>query len=603
LPEKPEVALKMLKGLISKLESGNNKTLLGKCHYSLGLAYQALGNFPISLEHFEKAGSIFLGINQYPDYFSTRTRMARIFSNLGDNSKALAIQFEAKRIAEEKEIVSSEVQALNGLSVIFTRMKDGEKALEHAETAAKKSKENNLIMLLGVSYINLGNSSGLLKKWEDALSYWNKSLDIFLESGDITYQGSCYGNLGIGYFHLGETQKGLELLEKCLEIKEKIGEKFDIAKTLQYLGNGNHDLKNYELAEDFYKRSIEISESINAHSISHLVYRDMAKNKYALGAYKEAYDFFHKFFELKEKIFSEEMQAQVRNLQVRSEIENSEREKEIFRLKNIDLEEANKEITRQSKLLEEKNKDITDSITFASTIQRGVLQDPEEITKLNPGISVFFQPRDVLSGDFFWYHNASGIEILAVADCTGHGVPGALLSILGINFLNQAVKEKNLLRPAAILSFLNRGLQNSFKNLKSPAGHGMDISIISYSAKDRSLKFAGANNPALLFLDGQPAELQAAKGTIGNFAEDFRFEETSIKLEKGDALFLFSDGFQDQFGETSGRRYMKRNFKSLLAGIYDKTPAIQKDILEKTFYSWKGKAEQTDDVLVVGFKM
>ncbi len=336
------------------------------------------------------------------------------------------------------------------------------------------------------------------------------------------------------------------------------------------------------------------------------------------------------------------------------------REKKILEDKVVErtaeVVKQKEELEHQNEIIEEKNKNITDSINYAEKIQRAILPDPEKIKKALPESFILFQPRDIVSGDFFWYAEVESAEkgvvrnspelltpdsrhiLLAAADCTGHGVPGAFMSMINTSLLNEAVNEKRIHQPNEILNEARKGIISALKQ-KGESGEqkdGMDVALISLkfqtpnsklqeNAKENSgtwnlelgtwnLQYAGANNsmyiirkpapsgvggsdtPVLEEIDPDPMPV-----AISDRREDFK--NNVLKLQKGDSFYLFTDGYADQFGGPKGKKFKYAQFKQLLLSIQNKSMDEQKEILDKTMAEWKGTLEQIDDILVIGVRV
>lgn len=272
------------------------------------------------------------------------------------------------------------------------------------------------------------------------------------------------------------------------------------------------------------------------------------------------------------------------------------------------------ELEAQKHVIEEKNKDITDSINYAEKIQRAILPDPAKIKKALPDSFILFEPRDIVSGDFFWYieavQNNRPLYLLAAADCTGHGVPGAFMSMINTSLLNEAVNEKKILQPNEILNEARRGIITALKQTGASGEQkdGMDVGLIALEMSGDScrLQYAGANNsmyiirkssaPVLEEIDPDPMPVAISDRT-GDFTNNV------IELKKGDSLYIFTDGYADQFGGPKGKKFKYSQFKQLLLSIQDKTMQEQHDILHKTMADWKGELEQIDDILVIGVRI
>ena len=217
---------------------------------------------------------------------------------------------------------------------------------------------------------------------------------------------------------------------------------------------------------------------------------------------------------------------------------------------------------------------------------------------------ILFKPRDIVSGDFYW-ENKVGDEIIVIAaDCTGHGVPGAFMSMLGVTFLNDIVVGKGITNPGVILNMLRTKVIESLKQqFDNPLRDGMDISVINLNFKTGKIQFSGANNPLFLVREGELTEFRGSKMPVALYEHMLEFESSEIELIKGDNLYIFSDGFIDQFGGPRDKKFMKKRFKETFLKISSHPMQQQHDLLDKTFEEWKGDGAQLDDVLVIGIKI
>lgn len=260
--------------------------------------------------------------------------------------------------------------------------------------------------------------------------------------------------------------------------------------------------------------------------------------------------------------------------------------------------------------LEKRNKKITASITYAERIQRSILLSDDQIKAIIPESFVFYKPLDVVSGDFYWFSEVNGKAIMAAIDCTGHGVPGAFMSLIGNTLMNQIVNEKKITDPAAILKELHHGIVSALRQEhdEEAAQDGMDMSICSLNKTTRELKFAGAMNPVFLVNKGEVSELSADIRGIGGILRrkkprPVEFNETKITLDKGTCIYMFSDGYMDQFGGNTGEKFNLSRFKELLKDMEGKSMQDQKQLAESTFNKWKGNHHQIDDILLIGAKV
>jgi serine phosphatase RsbU (regulator of sigma subunit) len=260
----------------------------------------------------------------------------------------------------------------------------------------------------------------------------------------------------------------------------------------------------------------------------------------------------------------------------------------------------------QNEIIEAKNKDILDSITYAKNLQESILPKASEIEKSIPNYMIYFQPRDIVSGDFYWFSENETHTYIAAADCTGHGVPGAFVSMMCYNELNRAVRELQLIEPGEILTAVSRNIITEFKNQHSryQSNDGMDIALVSINKKTQQITYAGAMNSLVHIREQDLMEIKADRRSIGGGTDlNFEFETHQVDSIKDDVLYLFSDGYQDQFGGEKGKKFMSKNFKKLLLEINHLEGAEQALELEKHLVEWRGNYEQLDDILVLGFQV
>jgi serine phosphatase RsbU (regulator of sigma subunit) len=369
------------------------------------------------------------------------------------------------------------------------------------------------------------------------------------------------------------------------------------------------------------------------------------------GDFRSAYEYHKMYSQIKDSILNEENQKHINEMQARYESEKKDREltekdAEIqkqqseakqkaterngfiagfvlvlalaffifsgYRQKqraNRLLEEKNVLIEDQKKLVETKNKNITDSINYAQRIQNSILPPDWLVKKLLPDSFVFYRAKDIVSGDFYWVEEKGEKVLFAAVDCTGHGVPGAMMSVLGFNLLTQAVNEKNITKPSDILQHLDWGVNQMLRQSteQNTVKDGMDLALCAVDFSKRELQYAGAYNGMWVIKNktGEILEVKADKSPIGVNVGGVVDHYTNhvLQLEKGDTVYIFSDGYADQFGGPYGKKFKYRPMKELLARLQHQSMDEQGNIVEKTFDTWMGNLEQVDDVLVIGIRV
>lgn len=269
-------------------------------------------------------------------------------------------------------------------------------------------------------------------------------------------------------------------------------------------------------------------------------------------------------------------------------------------------DERQKQIFMQQKLLiEESHREIKDSINYAKRIQNAILPSNRVIAENLKDVFVLYKPKDVVAGDFYWLETANDEILFAACDCTGHGVPGAMVSVICNNALNRSVREFGISEPGKILDKTREIVIAEFEKSDDEVKDGMDVSLVNLSLKGGVLKWSGANNPLWILRNGanEMQEIKADKQPIGKYAEPKPFTTHQIELNAGDAVYLITDGYQDQFGGEKGKKFKASSLKDLLISMRHESMKKQMELIDQNFESWKGKLEQVDDVCVIGFRI
>jgi len=270
---------------------------------------------------------------------------------------------------------------------------------------------------------------------------------------------------------------------------------------------------------------------------------------------------------------------------------------------NRKTENANFIISTQKKALEEKTKEILDSISYAKRLQDATLPSLISIKELLPESFVLYKPKDIVAGDFYWMEQFGDIVLIAAADCTGHGVPGALVSVVCSNALNRAVKEFHIVEPGKILDKARELILETFEKNESNVQDGMDISLCCIHTKTNEIQWSGAYNPLWYIHKGEMKEIPADKQPIGKYDKPLPFHTHQLELISGDTLYLFTDGYPDQFGGPKGKKFKYKQLQELLLANAVNPMEKQMEQLEKTINEWKGSLEQVDDILMIGIRI
>jgi serine phosphatase RsbU (regulator of sigma subunit) len=488
-------------------------------------------------------------------------------------------------------------------------------------------------------YVDRSNAKkGERKYFDSAIIYFNKGIDCANKAkihGDL---GRIYGNLGDLFYQQGDFKTAIFYNEKSMLIHRKSQDSSSIIICL--LNMGLCEMETGKVQEAINKFNI-VSSYNQRHDIKDvqmLALRALAESNYKLKRFKEGFDYFEKYVTLKEMIDKEAYSTSISNLQGSYSLEKSEanvkelkQANEIQELKNkknkyfifglltvalivfvvaglLFRQNKQKQITNlqlkeQNHIIAEKKLEIDNSIQYAKGIQQAILPNIHELTTHCPQSFVYYKPKDVVSGDFYWFGKVEEDFYCVAADCTGHGVPGALMSIIGIDKIVQAVFEKKISAPGEILSFLNSQIKQVLKQHsdKSKQMDGMDLALLKFNESLTEVEYSGANRPLIMVRNKTIVEYKADKLAIAGFtSNDQQFNTTKISLQKNDSLFIFTDGYADQFGGDDGKKFMSKNLKELLVSISELSSKEQEEKISTAFTDWKKSYEQVDDVLIIG---
>jgi serine phosphatase RsbU (regulator of sigma subunit) len=290
--------------------------------------------------------------------------------------------------------------------------------------------------------------------------------------------------------------------------------------------------------------------------------------------------------------------------QLREQIEQLKENEEQLEQKVI---QRTKEVVAQKEEIEKKNKDITASINYAQRIQQAMLPQKKQIKETFDDAFIYFNPRDIVSGDFYWYSNVNNKVIITAIDCTGHGVPGAFMSLIGEAYLNQIIERQEITEPDVILNELHKYIRKALKQEEQENHDGMDMALCSVDMKARTLEFAGAKNPLVYIQNSELFVIKGDKHPIGGIQwekdNERKFTKHLVDISKPTSFYIYSDGFGDQYGGESKRKFMGKKLNSLLLEIYNENCDDQESILSEIFNKWRGDNKQIDDVLIVGCKI
>lgn len=615
-----------------------------------GLVNMYWGKPEIALEFFFSSLKIREEINDKKGVASCLNNIGLVYHDIGEDPKALEYHFRSMKIEEEIGDKQGAASSLGNIGVIYDDQHEYSKALEYHLRSLKLDEEADnkrgisaTLNNIGLIYKNQGDS-------QKGLDYFWRAINIYTEIGNKSGQATALNNIAIIYFDQGDYQKALEYNLKALKTREETGDKEGVAMSLNNLGNTYSGLGNQTVAIEFAKKGLAVSTEIKSRILIKGANEILSKIYTKTGQYEKALEHYKAFIVDRDSLLNGENTKKILQSEIKFEFEKKEqitkfvqekkdalvlKEKEKQKgIRNIFIggfslvvvflvaifrgyrnkKKANElislqkqEVEIQKHIIEEKQKDILDSIHYAKRIQEALLKVDQEASQHLPQNFVLFKPRDIISGDFYWSLEKLDHLYLAVADCTGHGVPGAMMSMLGIAFLNEITGTEQLLSPAEILNSLRDKVVKELGS-SGQTKDGMDISLCKIGLKSGVVEWAGANNP-LWFIQTQVnsngvetkslIEIKADKQPIG-YNEVYKPFTNHSFTERNCIYYLFTDGYADQFGGPHGKKFKYRPMQEKLLGISSISLGDQKNELSSTFQIWKGNLEQVDDVCVIG---
>jgi serine phosphatase RsbU (regulator of sigma subunit) len=526
------------------------------------------------------------------------TFAGNIYESFGDYETALEFAQKALTKAREIRYREGEGEAQSVIGLIYSRLPDFDRALtaynESLQIRAKLRDQKAVASSLN----RIGRIHALKKQYDQALENYQKSLEIredLKQSGALPW---TYLGLASTYEEMGDLENAQlyyqkNLTDECSEVDKR-------CRLQSILGMGRVMLRMEKMdeAHQYLDDSLTQARELRAKPLQYEVHFALANYFELTGSPEEALKHYKIYYEIREEVNNDETRNRMKNQQIAFAVEKAEKEKEIFQLRNVELKSAYDEI----KLI---NQEITASINYASRIQAALLPQKEVLNKTLPDHFILFLPRDIVSGDFYWASQTDQKIIFCAADCTGHGVPGAFMSMLGITFLDEIVNQRNVQAVNEILNNLRKEVIKALKQTgkEQEQKDGMDIALCKYDKESGKLEFAGAYNPIYFIRNEELEEFKADRMPIG-YLEDIpqSFQSQTIQIKKGDTVYLFSDGYADQFGGPDGKKYKYGTLKEFLLKIHKQPMSEQKTLLEKNFRSWKGNRDQIDDIILMGVR-
>ncbi|TAF65961.1 MAG: tetratricopeptide repeat protein [Cytophagales bacterium] len=595
--------------------------------------------------------------------------IATIFRKQGDYPKAMENFLKAQSIYEQLKDIKQLAAVYNSIGTIFQLQSKDKEALEFYQKALQNAESVKDEAELAKIYNNIGNIYFNENKNNEALNYYNQALKINQKLKKYAIAAENLSNIGSVYMFSEQLEKAINFYEQALELHRKSNNLEGEAAIMYFMSGVYLRKEEVKKAKEYAQQSLRIADSLNIK----VYIRDALErlsDLYAKEAdFQNAFYYFKLHSQYKDSITNEYTATNITRLQFGYELEKKQAQIDLLdkdrqfnsflqygmlaglsfvaififilynnyqkqRRQSIEVMEANLMIqlkndllTEQKEIIERKKQDIDSSILYAKRIQDAMLPYENTIAQYIPDYFIFLRPRDVVSGDFYWFTVtepeatyainpdiggkpsifkgfSSEKYVIAAVDCTGHGIPGAFMSMIGHSLLTEIVNEQKITEPDRILNVLHLDVRKNLKQAEQQNYDGMDLAICTIDPEAKILKYAGGHNPLIYIQNGQLFEVKADKFGIGGYQTGLEriFTKHTIDISIPTTCYIFSDGYQDQFGGKEGKKFMKKRMFELFLKIHHLPMQEQKEIIEKNFNEWSGEYAQVDDVLMIGFK-
>ncbi len=607
--------------------------------HNLGNTHRVIGNYQTALEQYQKSLSLSDSINFIRliaannreigvVYESLSRTLLSVEENRANYKRALSFHENALKAYQALEDRQAIAQSLNNIANTYSHLATTQFVEQYGEFW-----EDSLYQI---------SSNVITSTFGKTFENYKLALEIFEELDETNEIIKININLGAHYIYVRNWGDVTQHLNKALRLARETNNQYDIALTLYYFGEYFYRTGNLQNAEKNLQQSLLIAEELGTKDLKRHVNQKLARVYEKAGNLSEALKHTKIYNHIKDEIFSEQSQKIITEMQTKYETEKKEQEIKLLNNERalnhsiIQRQRLTLAITigglvvilafavllinmirqkqRANRILEEKNElisnqkqEITDSIRYASRIQNAILPSANLLNESLKEHFVLFIPRDIVSGDFYWFTKQQNKMIIVAADCTGHGVPGAFMSMLGVSFLYEIVNKEGVMQPARILNMLRDFIKLTLSQTgkKDEQKDGMDISLCMLDHDNMKLEWAGAYNPLVLIRNKEIIEYKADKMPVAIHITDHKnFTNHKIDLQPNDVFYMYSDGFPDQFGGDQGRKFMSKRFKQLLLDIHEKPMSEQKEILRNEHIQWRGdNYDQIDDIVVFGVKV
>ncbi|MCK4664728.1 MAG: SpoIIE family protein phosphatase [Bacteroidales bacterium] len=605
----------------------SDSTSIASAYGNIANTYIYYNKFDSAIYYYSNALEIFEKIQHTKGIAILNATLGNLYLKMEEYDKALHSYLIACKLFKDINFEYYLAISSMNIGIVYQNKNNLDSALIYFNIAKTKFEDMKKFLLLGQCIGNIGKAHSYKKNYLKSINYFEKAEKFLLKFNALRDLAIIYYETGVAYDSLNQNSKAIDYYNKAL----------NIAKDEEYLKNC---VEEYKALSDIYKKTNNFKSSLKYFELFKIYSDSLIVIENTKNTDKLLIEFETKQKENEIKILKKDKLLNKEKIRRQNIVilsisfvivfsilliiiiyKNYKRKKhdnELLVHQNTEINHQKEEIETQANYLQQANinimqqkQEITDSINYASRIQTAVLPSKKQIEEILPEHFILFKPRNIVSGDFYWTRKVNKYIIIAVADCTGHGVPGAFMSMLGISFLNDIVRKQKITQANQVLEELRNQIKTTLDQTgkEDEAKDGMDIALCIIDTETNKLQYAGAYNPLYIIHNNQGVEdteiiqLSPNNQPIGTFPKEQPFNNKMIQLNKKDTLYMFSDGYIDQFGCDNKGKFQSKNFKKLLLDIHDKPMIEQKQFLEETFNKWKGNIEQIDDVLVMGIRI
>lgn len=587
---------------------------------NLSIIYKKQGDYDLAIKNLTESLTIYETMDDDDGVSNALNNIGNLYLEQKDYSNALSYHLRSLEACRHLNNDKSIAISLNNVGLIYKNQQKYKASLKYFNESLELSERINSEPDIANALNSLGSVSLIQKKYKNAFAYCSKSLAINRKIGRKLEISNTLNNIGHIYFEQNKIKEAISHSREALIIAQNNNMLFETGEAALLLYRSYKQNENETIALEMYELYTEVKDSIHSEKNHQEIIHQQIKYEY--DKKKDLKDLEHKAELRQNEILMIERKKQQSIIVFSISIGLVLTLSFLFVLfKKLKVARMQKnEILTQKNTIETILEDVTDSINYAKHLQDAILPCHDDVKTRFPESFVLFNPKDAVSGDFYWFETINNISYLAVADCTGHGVPGAMVSVVCSNALNRTVFEYNLTAPSKILDKARELIISTFdkegKNIKD----GMDIVLCAFNHNE--LLYSGAHNPLWVIrktscltneqktmpnvlIDGHYAliELKPTRQPVGDHYDIKPFNEEYLPLQKEDCLYLFTDGYTDQFGGEKGKKYMRKRFKKLLLGIQHHSIHGQYHLITEAFNDWKGVNNQIDDVCVIGLKI